>query len=60
MTFGYSERKIARLDALDERMRKKDKASIFYEGEIGDTFFLQDPLCVKNGPILAREFGKER
>lgn len=60
MSWGLSDRQIARIEALEERMRKKDQAPIFFEVEIGSTFFLNDRIYLKTGPILAREFGSDK
>jgi hypothetical protein len=57
MSWQLSPRKIARIEALEERTRNKTRPPIFAGLENGDTFFYHDRTFTKIGPILARELG---
>jgi hypothetical protein len=60
MSWLLSDRKIARLEALEERIQNTKLPPIFGQLENGDYFFYSDRCFIKIGPVLAREFGAEK
>ena len=57
MSWQLSERKIARIEALEARILDKKRPPIFAQLENGACFFHGDRSFRKVGPVLARELG---
>lgn len=59
MSMSPDERKLARMDAFERRIRDRRLPPIFTELETGQSFFFKDRIFLKVGPVLAQKWRSE-